>query len=334
MVFTVIDPGGSPIPDSNITVTNVADKTYTYSVKVDPSAFKGNVNYTLSVKTIYKNGKTAGQTHTSAPDQKQNIHVAYVNSFEYSNFTFGAYDRNQNQYPYSYDLIKVWDDGTKTSKGVTGTVSGEGSVSILGEDPTYDGGPANVGNQIPPVNIKSFEIKPIVDSDWSWSDNKYNLSFTVIKNLSNGQIEENQESISIDPSTTYTYTAKDGRSPDYSQDFTFTAPAAPTPVVSDVLVEPSSISSRWTGNDANGGNVQENYTLTYKINGQSFSKYLSTNFTKGTGYSDQNLLYTVAFNGEDVNVSYTLPYIQPVSTDINTSNAGSGSNDNNGKGSH
>lgn len=334
LVFTVLDPAGNTVSADKITVVKIADKTYTYSVNVDPSAFKGNVGYTLSAKTIYQNGKTAGQTHTSAPDQKQNIHVAYVSSFEYSNITFGTYDRIQNQYPYSYDLTKVWDDGTKESKEVTGTVSGEGSVSIVGEDPTYDG-PSNVGNEMPPVNIRSFDKQNPV---WTYNKdtNKYDLTFDLIKKLSDGN--SNTETVSIQgiaPSTTYTYAANDSMSPDYSQDFTFTAPAAPvieepvitptptvvqTPVVTEVSVNPSSITSRWTGNHGNGGNVQESYTLTYKINDQSFSKSLNTNFTNGTGYSDQNLTYTASFNGESVTVSYTLPYIEPASTDINTTN--------------
>lgn len=326
LVLTVADPDGNLVPSNNITVVKIADKTYTYSVKVDPSKFKGNVNYTFNAKTIYINGKAAGQTHTSAPEQRQSIHVAYVSGFEYTDFSFGTYDRGQNKYPYSYDLVKVWDDGTKVPQNVTGTISGTGVVTITGEDPTYDGGSAIVGTEIPPVNILSFATENPV---WTFNDvtKLYDLSFTLIKNLSNGQNElQIINETGITPLATYSYLANDLRSRDYSKDFSFTAPAAPipaAPVVSNVAV--SNIGSQWTGNKANGGNVQETYTLSYEINGVAYSKYLNTNFTKnGTGLKDQNLTYDVLFNGVTVNVSYTLIYIEPTSTDENTTTGNNG----------
>lgn len=329
LVFTVTDPNGTPVAADNIAVTKVADKTYTYSVKVNPSQFKGNVSFTLNAKTIYPNGKVAGQTHTSAPEQKQSIHVAYVSGFQYGNFTWGTYDRRINQYPYSYDLVKVWDDGTKVPQNNTGIVSGVESVLIQGNDPTYDGGSANVGTEIPPVNILSFNRENPI---WTYNSvsNKYDLSFTLIKNLSNGKSESWPEAITgVAPLATYTYAATDYRSIDYSEDFTFTAPDAPiseipAAVVSNVHV--SDINSLWTGNNANGGNVQERYTLSYTINGQSFYATLSDNFTKvGTGFADQSLTYEAFLDGQSIEVMYILKYVEPASTGINTSNKSSDS---------
>lgn len=56
----------------------IADNTYTYSFTIDPSKWKGTVNFTLDAKTIYINGKTAGQTHTSAVELKQSFTVPVV----------------------------------------------------------------------------------------------------------------------------------------------------------------------------------------------------------------------------------------------------------------
>lgn len=319
LVLTVLDPNGNTVSADKITVVKVNDTTYTYSINVDPSAFKGNVSYTLNAKTVYINGKTAGQTHTSAPESKQIIHVAYVSSFEYSNLEWGAYDRAQNQYPFSYKLIKVWDDGTKVPENITGIVSGTGSVLIQGSDITFDGGVITLATEIPPVNILSFETQNPI---WSYNEaaNKYDLTFTLIKNLSNGNNEQVTVSIQgIEPSATYTYTANDSMSPDFSYELLFAVPVAPEAteaVVSNVTV--SIISSLWTGN--NGGNVQEKYTLNYSINGQQQNPVeLSTNFTKnGTGlFGSQNLIYEAQFNGQTVSINYTLNYVEPNGTTSN-----------------
>lgn len=321
LVFTAIDPDGSLVPSDKISVIKIADKTYTYSVSVNPSKWKGNVNFTFNAKTIYKNGKTAGQTHTSAPEQKQNIHVAYVSGFEYSNFTWGNYDRSQNQYAYSYNLVKVWDDGTKIPQTFTNVVSGTGEVSITGEDVTYDGRIANVGTEVPPVNILSFGTENIV---WAYNEisKKYDLSFNLVKNLSNGKNEQQIISISdVAPSTDYTYAAKDTRSLDYVQNFNFIVPAAPVPVVPTATnISVNGISSLWTGNDANGGNIQEAYTLNYLINGKSYAVNLKNNFTKGTGFVAQELIYIASYEGQTVNVVYTLNCIEPSKDDTTNLN--------------
>lgn len=320
LVFTVTDPAGQTIPANNVSVTKVADKTYNYSVTVDPSRFKGNVDYTFSAKTIYINGKTAGQTHTAAPDQKQVLHVAYVSGFEYGNLTWGTYDRSKNQYPFSYDFAKVWDDGKRDITSITGIIDGKKSLSIQGSDATYDGGTTTVGTEMPPVNIYSFEAKQ--DAVWTFNkeSKKYDLEFTLVKNLSNGNREEQQAVMKgVAASTACTYTAKDERSTDYSQDFTFTAPA---PAAVDVLV--SNISSKWTGNEANGGNVQEKFTLIYTIEGETFTVSLNKNFTKNnTGFAGQDLTFDADFYGQIVPVNYTLKYVEPASTEVNTSNSNS-----------
>lgn len=161
---------------------------------------------------------------------------------------------------------------------------------------------------------------------WTYKSdtNKYDLSFTLVENLSNGNTEEKQESItSINPLASCTYTANDSMSPDYTESFNFTAPSAPIihPIVSDATVDLSSIKSEWTGSEGKGRNVKESYTLTYKINGQSFSKFLDFTFNKSTGFVDQSKTNQVSFNGQNVDVHYRLKYVEPDSTDINTSNS-------------
>lgn len=259
LVFTVTDPKGNNIASDKISVVKIDDKTYSYSVKVDPSNFKDNVDYTLNAKTVYKNGQPAGQTHTSAPEQKQTIHVAYVSGFKYNDFTWGTYDQDKKEYSYSYELVKIWDDGTEKSETITGTVSCGDSVEIEGKDETYDGEPVELGTEVAP-----------------------------------------------------------------------NAPEQVTPIVSNVSI--SGITSNWTGNEANGGNVQEEYTLNYSINGNTYSVKQSTNFTKnGTEFVDQKLVYKATFNDQTVNVNYILPYVAPASTADNTSNNtnGNGNSQNN-----
>ncbi|MFL0247098.1 hypothetical protein [Candidatus Clostridium stratigraminis] len=324
LVLTVLEPNGTEVPSSNITYVKADDKTYNYSITVNPSSFKGYVNYTLKAKTVYINGKNAGQTHTTAPVTTQTIHVSYVDHFNYTNFTWGAYDRQNNEYPYSYNLVKVWDDGKEVMQDPTiGAIPGTDSVIIQGADATYDGGIALLGTEVPPVNIRSFETQSPV---WTYNEatKKYDLTFDLIKNLSNGGSETAAVATEgVAPLATCSYTAKDGRSPEFSQSFNFTAPAAPVPVgpvISDVVV--SNIDSMWTGNHGNGGNVQEKYILSFYINGVFYSEDLTTNFTKNSSglYGSQDLTYSASYNGQTIIINYTLKYVEPDSLEDNTKN--------------
>ncbi len=132
-------------------VTKVADKTWTYSLTVNPSVWKGNTSISVSAKTVYINGQTAGQTHTTASVASQPIHVAYVADFEYSDFIWGTYDREQNRYPYSYTLVKIWDNGQRVNEPVNGWALAAETVTIEADDLTYDGGPVTLGTETAPA---------------------------------------------------------------------------------------------------------------------------------------------------------------------------------------
>lgn len=380
LIFTVTDPKGNQVSD--VKVTKISDETYSYSFVV-PSSLKGLNTFTLNAKTIYSNGSVAGQTHTSAPIQTQSVRFAYVDHFDYSDFAWGTYDRANNQYPYSYNLIKVWVDGSQVPQNINGIISGTDTLHITGNDPTYDGGSVDIDSITPPINIRGFSTTQNPNwTNYNRVQNTFALSFDLIKDLSNGEQETvTIQETAVDASQVYNYTANDSRSPEYSQNFSFVAPVvfrdfslvtdsaqwvynnsthmydltfsilktlsdgssetlpqtsngwAPSttkdvsitmeelthsfcftspasPIPASVNGSVSNIQSKW---DGKSGNINEEYTLTYVINGQQFTKVLKTNFTKETGFQDQNLIFNTTYNGQSVIVNYTLPYQEPLS---------------------
>lgn len=323
LVVTVTDPSGMTVAPESVVTAKIADKTFVYSVVVNPSKFKGNVAYVINARSVYINGKTAGQTHTLAIPVTQSMRVAYVKGFEAANFAWGAYDRDNNSYPFSYNLVKIWDNDERVASPVSGTLAGTEVLNIQGNDVTYDNGPALVAAMVPPVNIRSFAVSEPV---WTYDTaaKTYSLAFNLTKNLSNGLVETVAvQQNGIAPLAVYTFAANDARSADYTVPYTFTAPAAPVPpkpVVSDVAI--TGVTSEWTGFDANGGNVKEYYTLNYKINGALFVQGMNKTFNKGTGYVDQQMVYETLFDGQAVSVAYVLPYLEPASNGDNTSNNG------------
>lgn len=309
LVFTAMVNGQEL---NGVSVVKLADKTWGYSVTVDPSAWRGQTTISYSAKTIYANGKTAGQTHTTAAPQQQTVRVAYVADFAYNSFSWGVYDREHNTYPYSYNLVKVWDNSQRMSQPITGTVLGTGYLAIYGDDLTYDGDPVLLGTEIPPVNVRSFGVS---EGQWTYNEEsgKHTLQFWLTTTLSNGQYETTLVNLGgINPSATYTYTASDIRSPGYTQGFPFTAPAAPvpvTPVVSGIQV--TNIFHEYAGGSSN---VKAEYELHYKINGTPFSitnPKLKFTFNSGTGFVDQELSHDTIYNGQQVTIYYTLPYGKP-----------------------
>ncbi|MFJ8259096.1 hypothetical protein ACIQ4Z_17910 [Peribacillus asahii] len=381
---------------SQATLTKVANKTWTYQYKTSVGNQTDDVTFNIDAYTIYTNGKPAGQTHTTATAVGQIVHVPFVKSYDYTNLNWTDYDRSANEFTFSYNLVKVWDDGVR--EVVTDPVNSNISGTEIYQ---------NSGFEIkPPVVVQSFEATEGTFSNYNRANNTYDLTFDLTKKLSDGTSETITISKpAVEASHDYVYTASSEGPFAYSQDFTFTpptvfrdftfstdspvwtynasnntysvsfavnetwsngetateiitrdgltpgianevgitingvthttsltAPAAPAPIIPSSVtgtVDENSIQSIWTGNDANGGNVQEFYTLSYTINGIIYTQSLKTNFTKtGTGLKDQNLTYNASYKGQTVLVNYTLLYIQPVSIEDNTSTSGGNGNGN------
>lgn len=288
------------------------DKTWEYTYKTSVGSQTGDVTFTIDAYTIYANGKPTQDIHTRAASSVgQTVHVPFVVSYDYTNLNWTSYDRKTNLFSLTYNLVKVWDDGEHevVQPALSGNVEGTATYTEATSGKTIT----------PPIVFRDFTFSA-TSPVWTYnsSDNTYSVKFDVEKTFSNGKVE------------TESYT-RDHMTPGAANDVTVTiedvthstsliAPAKPAPVVpSTVSGTVSGVTSKWTGNNANGGNVTEEYTLSYTINGTTYTQVLKTNFTKvGTEFVDQQLTYSANYNGLTVTVTYTLPFVAPASTDVNT----------------
>jgi len=296
-------------------LTKIGDKTWSYRYPTTVGSQTGDVAFHVDAYTIYMNGKTAGAVHTRAASAAaQVVHVPFIKYYEYTNLSWDAYDRVSNMFSFSYRLVKVWDDDVRE------IVAAPTFAHVAG-DATY----AASGFEIaPPIVLRDFALSA-AEPVWTYEKPTYSVSFTVEKTYSNGttaletvQRDDLQPGMSNDVAVTL-----DG----YTKTISLAAPAAPAapaptiPSEAAGVVDAGSIVSTWTGTSANGGNVQQDYTLRYTINGTAFEQKLQTNFTKnGTGFTAQQLTYLASYEGQTVNIVYTLPYVQPTSVNDNTTN--------------
>lgn len=239
----VLTVGGNPV---DATLTKVADKTWTYSYKTTVGDQTDDVTFNIGAYTVYTNGTHAGQTHTSATSVGQTVHVPFVKSYDYTNLNWKDYDRTNNIFTFSYNLIKVWDDGVKeaVTDPVNASVSGNGTYQNLGFTIT------------PPVVVQSFAATEGTFSNYDRTNNTYDLTFDLTKQLSNGKSETTTINESaVDASQDYVYNAasdSDELFP-YSHDFTFTPP---------VTVRDFTASE---GTFSNYNSTNNTYTLTFDL---------------------------------------------------------------------
>lgn len=85
LVFEVKENG--EVVKDGITVTKNLDGTYDYCVEVSTAGWEDNVTFTFNAKTVYKNGKNAGQTHTLAKEVEQVIEVEIPQEEEHLHVT-------------------------------------------------------------------------------------------------------------------------------------------------------------------------------------------------------------------------------------------------------
>lgn len=196
-------------------LVKVADKTWTYEYKTTVGDQIGDVSFSIGAYTIYANGKPAGQVHTTATGTTQTVHVPFVRSYDYTNLNWTGYDRTANEFTFSYNLVKVWDDGVReeVTNPVTASVSGTETYQNSGFTIT------------PPVVVQSFAATKGTFSNYNRENNAYDLAFDLTKNLSNGTIETTTiNEFAVDASKNYVYNASFEGPFAYSQDFSFTPP--------------------------------------------------------------------------------------------------------------
>lgn len=180
---------------SSANIVKVDDKVWSYSYLMDLDGQVGDIGINIEAYTIYVNGKPAGDVHTSAGTTTQTVHVPYVVSFEVSDLTWDLYDPETNTIYYSYNLTRVWDDGSIDTDSIryNGEVDGTGTVEIYAEDPTHNGGESELVLSVePPVYLRTIEVATEVSNyvfEYDESNQTYSVSFDVVKNYSDGTSE-------------------------------------------------------------------------------------------------------------------------------------------------
>jgi hypothetical protein len=287
------------IPGStSVTVQKIADKTWTYSATLNVEGLRGDQTYTISAKTVYISGKPAGDTHTLAQDIEYKIHVPFITSIVAENANFSSYDRALNLFTLTYNRVENWSTGepviTAELKSVAGT---ESDVEILGS--TF----------IVPTAIKDITFpENLTAENYNWDPATYRYAVSFVATIENSKGEKESVVVTKDglmPGQVFSgnFTVSDNYG-SLTKTYSFTSPAAPVaaiPTVTNISV--AGAEYRWTGKDANGGNVQAKYTLEYTINGERFTITKEFTFNNGVGYKDQNLTEIVNYNGQSVTIN-------------------------------
>lgn len=296
-------------------VLKTADKTWTYDYTASLNNKVGNVGFEINAYTIYPNGKPTTDIHTSAAPVTQIVHVPYVTGFDFVNAAWGSYNRLANTFLFSYNLVKIWDDGTREAvdQKVTASVEGTGVYSIEASDRTHNNGAVTVVAVVtPPVTVRNFTADEGRFDNYNRANNTYTLTFNLTKELSNGTSEPALPlTFSVEAGKTFAYTAVDTRAPGYSVTFTFTAPPAPkeeTPVVKEVLVTVTG-QERLAKND-NQNNYKVTYDLTVKLSNNK--EYTLKGYEETVPYNNGNttgskeVVKTFNLDGTDYTTSYTV----------------------------
>lgn len=198
-------------------LTKVADKTWTYSYPTTVGTQTGDVTFLVDAYTVYANGKPAADIHTRAAGSAgQTVHVPYVKSYDYTNLTWTSYDPAKNMFGFSYNLVKVWDDGERETAAEPTAAQTEGTG-------VYE----NAGFAIqPPVAVRAYETSGARFTNYNRADNTYLLSFELTKYLSRGEPETGTVQVTVDAARPYGYAATDSRAFSTGQSFAFMPPVS------------------------------------------------------------------------------------------------------------
>lgn len=195
-------------------ITKVADKTWTYQYKTTVGDQTGDVSFEIGAYTIYANGKPAGQTHTTAKSATQTVHVPFIKSYDYTNLKFTDYDRYNNNFSFTYNLVNVWDDGVHEVEENLVEANVEGTETYQHKGFTI----------VPPIAVREYNASEGIFTDYNHSDNTFTLTFTLTKSLSKGEPESDQVIRRVDASKPFSYTASDDRAFGYTEEYSFNPP--------------------------------------------------------------------------------------------------------------
>lgn len=181
-------------PQVQFSIVKVADKLFAYTAVLPLGADdKGKLDLSVEAYTVYQNGKTAGQIHSTVagPVSAGHVHVAYIKEYQAVNAVFGTYNRTANTFPFSYTLNKVWDDGHVEVSGHIVEVQGTTEVyGIVASDPAYKSGaaPVTVRQVAVPVVLKDTEITVTDEPVYDRMDNRF--TYTYHRKDTNSRLKE------------------------------------------------------------------------------------------------------------------------------------------------
>jgi hypothetical protein len=294
----------------------VADKTWTYSYTADLTGQVGDVTFNIKAHTIYANGMPATDIHTSATPVVQTVHVPFVRELKYINFNWDDYKRELNTFTLSYNLVKIWDDGSReiVEPKVSASIPGTENYAITASDITHEKGKVEtLGTVTPPVKVMDFSVSSDSFTGYDQTSNTYLLNFVLHSDLSNGLSSDKPITERVKAGTTSVYTATDSTSPGapYSEEFTFTAPKAPAaPVLTVTSAVPTITNQAELANNQDKNNYRVEYDLTITLSDGSthvFEKNVITiPYNSGNNIGSKDVTEDRIIEGTTYTVTYTV----------------------------
>jgi hypothetical protein len=294
----------------------VADKTWTYSYTADLTGQVGDVTFNIKAHTIYANGMPATDIHTSATPVVQTVHVPFVKEFDYINFNWNDYNRASNTFSLSFNIVKIWDDGSRqiVEPKVSASIPGTENYTIKASDITHNKGEiVTLGVVTPPVKVKDFSVSSESFTNYDKTDNTYDLSFVLRSELSNGLSDDKPVTAKVVAADTFVYTAEDKSLPGapYSETFTFTAPKAPAaPVLTVTSAVPTITNQAELANNQDKNNYRVEYDLTITLSDGSthvFEKNVITiPYNSGNNIGSKDVTEDRIIEGTTYTVTYTV----------------------------
>lgn len=297
-------------------VVKTADKTWTFSYTYNFNNAVGDISINLEAYTIYVNGKTAGNIHTGAAPVTQKVHVPYVKALEYSNLSWNSYDRITNVFGFSYNLMKVWDDGVfeTAAQSTAATVEGTQSYMVMAADTIPNNGTLTKATITPPVVFRNFAFPTAGDYIWTYdtATRSYSVSFSITKTYSNGTTSAETKTITgLTPGTAGTISVTiEG----VTNSTNVTVPAAPSapvaPSITVSKVEVVFVSKATIAENENKNNYRVTYNLKITMSDNSINTFsnLEETVPNNGGNNSGSKAVTKTFNisGKDYTVTYVV----------------------------
>ncbi|WP_438447297.1 hypothetical protein [Gorillibacterium sp. sgz5001074] len=289
-------------PQVAFTIKKVADKLFTYSAVLPlGSGDKGNLDLSVEAYTVYQNGKTAGQIHSTVagPVSAGKVHVAYIDRYHVTDTSFGTYNRAANTFPYSYTLNKVWDDGKVTSSAITVHVEGTKDVyAVQASDPAYKDGAAavTVSTAPVPVVLKETVISGVQEPGYDPASNLFTYAYTRTDINSRLKATVTAQTAQVLGTETQALNATYGDNSVHTV-YTFVPPVKPR------FLRVDAASASYTFDWASG-----TYTVTYQVEEEYSNGKTATSVRTLTGLTPgQSASFTIGQDGLTAQGAFNVP---------------------------